>query len=363
MKLKWKLARVLAFAAVFCGALSMSATVSRADEGRLVISSWGGNWGKSIQLGLVDAFEKKTGIRVQLLSTQDSAKSKAAILSGNQPPEDILDTTYATGYTLSRDGLLADIDYSKFDKKTLNALPDYVKQKFGFGYGQFAIGLCYDKEKFPEGKGPKTWADFWNLKDFPGKRSMLAWPEEPTPEMGLLADGVAVTDLYPLDVKAAFKKLDALKSDIPTFPTSPSVLGQMLVDRQVAMEACFTHRVQALIDGGVSRIGIVFDGARLQTQYFTVWKNAPNKENAMKFLAFVAEAAPQAAWAQIGNTGPVNPQAFDLIPKDIAAKLPTSPVYKTWPKDDQWYVGDAGNGKTNQESLEEQWSAWSAGNQ
>ncbi|MDL2403801.1 extracellular solute-binding protein [Rhizobium mayense] len=359
----WGPGKVFASAVWICAAFSLSPSASLADEGKLVISSWGGNWGKSIQLGLVDAFEKKTGIKVQLLSTQDAAKSKAAILSGNQPPEDILDTTYTTGYTLSRDGLLADIDYSKFDQKSLAALPDYVKQKFGFGYGQFAIGICYDKKKFPAGKEPKTWADFWNVKDFPGKRGMLAWPEERTPEMGLLADGVAVKDLYPLDTKAAFKKLEALKGDIPTFPTSPSVLSQMLVDRQVAMEACYTHRVQALIDGGVSRIGIVFDGARLQTQYFTVWKNAPNKENAMKFLAFVADAAPQAAWAQIGNTGPVNPQAFDLIPKDIAAKLPTSPAYHTWPKDDQWYVGDAGNGKTNEESLEEQWSAWSAGNQ
>lgn len=331
------------------------------DQGRLVINSFGGNWGKAIQLGLIDAFQKETGIKVQLLSTQDVAKSKAALASGNPPPEDLIDTNFATGFSLSRDGLLADVDYSKFNKETLDALPDFAKQPFALGWGQFAIGICYDKEQFAEGKAPKTWADFWNVASFPGKRGLLAWPDEPTPEIGLLAAGTPIDKLYPLDLDAAFAKLDELKPNVPTFPSSPAVLGQMLVDKQVAMEACFTHRVQGLVDAGLSRIGIVFDGARLQTEYFFVWKDAPNKENAMKFLAFVAEAAPQAAWAQIGNTGPVNPKAFDLIPEDIAAKLPTSPAYKTWTKGDDWYAADAGGGKTNREVLEERWAAWSAG--
>lgn len=331
------------------------------DQGTLVINSFGGNWNKAIQLGLIDAFEKETGIDVQLLSTQDVAKSKAALASGNPPPEDIIDTNFATGFSLSRDGLLADIDYSVFNQETLDVLPDYAKQPYALGWGQFAIGICYDTEKFPEDKAPKTWADFWNVEEFPGERGMLAWPDEPTPEMGLLAAGTPIAELYPLDLEAAFAKLDELKPNIPTFPSSPAVLGQMLVDRQVAMEACFTHRVQGLVDAGLSRIAIVFDNARLQTEYFFVWKDAPNKENAMKFLAFAVEAGPQAAWAQIGSTGPINPKAFEIIPEDIAGKLPTSPAYETWAKGDDWYAADAGGGKTNREVLEERWAAWSAG--
>lgn len=334
---------------------------SAQDSNTLVINSFGGNWGKAIQLGLIDSFEKETGIDVQLLSTQDVAKSKAAIESGNPPPEDIIDTNYATGFALSRDGLLADVDYSQFNQETLSGLPEYAKLPYALGWGQFAIGLCYDKELFDEGKTPTSWADFWNIDEFPGRRGMLAWPNEPTPELGLIAGGANVEDLYPLDMDAAFDKLDELKPHIPSFPSSPAVLGQMLVDRQVAMEACFTHRVQGLVDSGLSRIGILFDGARLQTEYFFVWKNAPNRDNAMKFLAYVAEAEPQAAWAQIGNTGPVNPKAFEIIPKDIAAKLPTSPDYDTWAKNDEWYAADSGNGKTNRELLEERWSNWSAG--
>lgn len=349
-------------AALLAGLIQTSAFNAHAqDAGTLVINSFGGNWGKAIQLGLVDQFQRETGIRVQLLSTWDVARSKAAIQSGNPPPEDIIDTNFATAYAMHRDGLVAAIDYSVFDPDTLALLPDYAKVPFALGWGQFAIGLCYDKEQFPEGKTPASWADFWDFENYPGRRGMLAWPDEPTPELGLIAAGTPVEELYPLDLDRAFARLDELKAHVPQFPSSPAVLGQMLVDRQVAMQACFTHRVQALIDGGLSRIGIVFDGARLQTEYFYVWENAPNKENAMKFLAFVAEAGPQAVWAQIGNTGPINPRAFELIPGDIARKLPTSPEYDTWPKDDDWYAAQNGDGRTNREVIEARWNAWAAG--
>ena len=328
--------------------------------GKLVINSYGGSWGQAIQLGLIDQFQRETGIEVTLLSTWDIAKSKAALQSGNPPPEDILDTELATAVSLDHDGLLAPIDYGRFDKDTLASVPDYAKNKIAVGWGVFGIGICYDKEVFPEGHEPKTWADFWDFKNFPGKRGMLDWPDETQPEFGLIADGVPVDKLYPVDLDRAFKKLDELKPYVPKFPTSPAVLGQMLVDKQVVMEACFTHRVQRLIDGGMSRIAINFNQARLQTEYFTVWKNAPNRDNAMKFLAFILKASPQAAWAQIGNTGPINPKAFDLIPADLAKKLPTSPVYKTFVKDDSWYSATAAGGKTNRETIEDRWNKWAA---
>src|SRR5882724_4867660 len=66
------------------------------SAGKLVINSYGGSWGQAIQLGLIDLFQRETGIEVTLLSTWDIAKSKAALQSGNPPPEDILDTELAT---------------------------------------------------------------------------------------------------------------------------------------------------------------------------------------------------------------------------------------------------------------------------
>jgi putative spermidine/putrescine transport system substrate-binding protein len=332
------------------------------DKGKLVINSWGGAWGQAIQLGLIDSFERETGIDVVLLSTWDVAKSKAAIQSGNPPPEDILDYDLPGAIALNRDRLLAEIDYKVFDKEDLEKIPTYARQPFALGWGQFAIGLCYDNEVFKtEAKQPKNWSDFWDFEKFPGKRGMLAWPNEAQPEFGLIADGVAPENLYPLDLERALAKLTELRPHVPKFPTSPAILGQMIVDRQVAMEACFTHRIQKLIDGGLTRLSISFDQARVQTEYFMVWKNAPNRENAMKFLAYIIKPQPQATWAQIGNTGPLNPAAFKHIAADVADKLPTSPSYKTiWPKNDEWYSSSGAGGKTNREVLEKMWNEWAA---
>lgn len=328
--------------------------------GELVITSYGGAWGQAIQLGVIDSFEQETGIDVTLLADYNIAQSTAAIDSGNPPPEDIIDTNQSTALAMNRDGYVATIDYSVFEQDVLGNIPEYAKLDYALGWGQFAIGLCYDKNVFPDGgPQPSNWADFWDTEKFPGARGMLAWPDEPQPEFGLLADGVAVEDLYPLDVDRAFLKLEEIQPQVPTFPSSPAVLGQMLVDRQVVMEACFTHRVQTLINGGLSNIAISFDDARLQTEYFFVWEDAPNKENAMKFLAYVLEAQPQAAWAQIGNTGPINPEAFEVIPDDLEDTLPTSPTHETvWPKNDDWYSEQNAEESTNREQLTERWDSF-----
>jgi len=337
-----------------------SASAAPTEGGELVIASFGGAWGQAIQLGLIDSFERDTGIDVTLLPTQDVAASSAAVDAGQAPLEDMIDTNQSTLFPLDRDGYLAQIDYGAVDADILEQIPEYARLDYATGWGQFAIGLCYDAEVFPDtGPQPATWADFWDLEAFPGNRGMLAWPAEPQPEFGLIADGVAIDDLYPLDLDRSFEKLSEIAGEIPDFPDSPAVLGQQLVDKQVVMEACFTHRVQNLIDAGMARIGISYEQARLQTEYWGVWEDAPNKENAMRFIAYTLEAQPQAAWAQIGNTSPINPEAFELIPEDLQEKLATAPSHDTlWAKDDEWYSEQNDEGITNREVLIELWDEW-----
>ena len=48
--------------------------------------------------------------------------------------------------------------------------------------------MVYRKDKYPKG-GPRNWADFWDVKKFPGARSMRNHPADNL-EFALLADGV-----------------------------------------------------------------------------------------------------------------------------------------------------------------------------
>ena len=62
-------------------------------------------------------------------------------------------------------------------------------------------------------KKPLSWADFWNVKDFPGKRALPDYASYALP-LALLADGVKPENLYPLDVDRAFASLQKIKGSI-----------------------------------------------------------------------------------------------------------------------------------------------------
>ena len=64
-------------------------------------------------------------------------------------------------------------------------------------------------------RSPKSWADFWDVKKYPGKRGLL-YRAEQTMEVALMADGVEPKDAMkvlaaPGGVERAFKKLAELK--------------------------------------------------------------------------------------------------------------------------------------------------------
>src|SRR5438309_6091061 len=53
---------------------------------------------------------------------------------------------------------------------------------------------------FPAGKRPTTWAEFWDAKKFPGPRTLRAGVYGTGAyEEALLADGVPMDKLYPMD--------------------------------------------------------------------------------------------------------------------------------------------------------------------
>ncbi|MEL6078769.1 extracellular solute-binding protein, partial [Stenotrophomonas maltophilia] len=71
-----------------------------------------------------------------------------------------------------------------------------------------------DKLKAP----PGSWADFWDTKQFPGKRGLRKGAKY-TLEFALMADGVPRDQVYqvlrqPGGVDRAFRKLDQIKTQI-----------------------------------------------------------------------------------------------------------------------------------------------------
>ena len=91
----------------------------------------------------------------------------------------------------SNAGLVQPMDYSIIDKS--RSLPNLVKRDY-IGVYTFGYGMIYQKKKFAT-NSPKNWVDFWDTKNFPGRRAMNG-DGTYVLEEALMADGVPMNDVY-----------------------------------------------------------------------------------------------------------------------------------------------------------------------
>src|SRR5438477_478943 len=206
------------------------------------------------------------------------------------------------------------------------ALPRRRDDRVGDIY--FSSVLGYNTQAFPSGKHPRSWAEFWDLKRFPGPRMLADLASGNVDlEFALLADGVAKDKLYPLDIERGFKSLDRVRSAIRKFWDTGALSAQMLADKEVVLGSIWNGRLQAVADKGAP-LAIEWNEASLQSQYWGVLKGAKHAEDAQRFVDFACQPELQANLARLIPYGPTNRQAFKSIPADVAARLPSSPEYR-----------------------------------
>src|SRR5690606_7827850 len=116
------------------------------------------------------------------------------------------------------------------------------------------------------------------------------------------------------------------------------------------VSTAFNGRIYAARKQGAP-INLTWRHALVQYDYWVVPKGSPNAENAMKFLAFVSRARPQADFANEMAFGPVNAKAYEHIRPELAEWLPGSPLNKgeVIYQDYAWWNAVGSDGKTNWE--------------
>src|SRR4029079_13593426 len=158
----------------------------------------GGDAGPRGRRAGADPFNRTSAVKAVVDgSGPSSAKMKAMVESG-KVTWDVVDRNLIAGLELGRQNLLEKIDYAIVDKSKVR--PRHTNE-WAVGSYIYANVLAYQKDAFG-GRTPKTWKDFYNFKDFPGKRTMRKHIDGQL-ETALLADGVAPDKLHPLDGKRA----------------------------------------------------------------------------------------------------------------------------------------------------------------
>ncbi|ESZ04480.1 hypothetical protein X735_32685 [Mesorhizobium sp. L2C085B000] len=353
----------LAGGAVAAKGISSSAFAQEnlTGSGEVRVYKAGGVWGDAQQATFFDAFEKATGIKVVGIPYIDDGAIRASVLAG-EPAYDVAGMDGALVDSYVEQNLLEQIDYSYFrpgdreDFSPIPATPYLVPSLF------YSMIIAFDSRAFPD-KAPQTWTDMWNVEQFPGKRAIADAGNNVVGsavfEIALLADGVDPKSIYPIDFDRAFKSLDKLKPSILRYWTAGAEPPQLLTDSQVSVTSAWNGRITALKAKNVP-VDLSWNQAVLQWEGWSVLKGAKNKENAMKFLAFVAQPEPQAKFSEMIEYGPPNHKAFSFLNPDRTARLPGNPdSFKTQLVQDYSFWGAKGaDGKRNAEKALDLWREW-----
>jgi putative spermidine/putrescine transport system substrate-binding protein len=331
--------------------VALSSLPARASD-QITFVSQGGAYQKAQTVAILDPAAKKLDITVNQDSIPDAWPVIKTQVASGKPTWDVVDVP--TGYCLrgGEQGLIEKLDFAKLPNAA--AMPENYRSPYSVAYEFYSSVLAYSQTKYPAGAAPDSWADFWDVKKFPGRRALRNHPLA-TLEAALMADGVAPDKLYPLDVDRAFKKLEEIKPYITVWWTSGAQSAQLLNDGEVDMVMAWNGRVSALAGEG-AKVGFTYNQGILQNTSLCILKDAPNLPTAVRFLNEAVDPVNQANLPLHIDYGPANPKAFEtgVIKPERVAQLPSAPenARKQALMSYAWWSSPAG------EAAEKRWVAF-----
>jgi putative spermidine/putrescine transport system substrate-binding protein len=221
-------------------------------------------------------------------------------------------------------GLLEKIDWASAAPATRD-LPRELMNPCGVPAMLWAKVLSYDSKRLPD--GPKSWADFWDTRRWPGKRALRKQAKQ-TLEIALMADGVPAAEVYKLlATKAgqdrAFAKLDQIKKDVQWWEAGAQPI-EWLASGAVVMASAYNGRIDAANKEGRS-LAMVWKNQVYGPTDWVVVKGSPNKAKALALIDYMSAPAQQKLFAETIPYGPANPKAQALLSKAVLDKLPNAP--------------------------------------
>jgi putative spermidine/putrescine transport system substrate-binding protein len=287
---------------------------------QLTIADPGGVWTPSCDAAFVKPFEKEADVEINHIARQHYPTVEiTANVETKTYTWDVVIATDADVQELAPKGMLEPIDWSGDDMAQI--MPEAHKPGW-MGTDIYSTILAYRTDKYGS-KGPQSWADFWDVNKFPGRRAMHKHPIDML-EVALLADGVPMDKIYPIDIDRALKKLDQIKPHIDVWWTGGAQTTELLQSGEVDLIPTWNARAQVVIDAG-KPIEIMWNQGIYALEGWVIPKGNPKVELGRKFIKFCANAKRQAQFVSALPYGPTNPKAYDFIPKERAKYLPTAP--------------------------------------
>jgi putative spermidine/putrescine transport system substrate-binding protein len=315
--------RALLEALAGCGALALLPRPLPAAEPPVTAFVFGGVWKKAAATAFGEPFTRTTGIPVVYQDPYTFPKLRA-MHEAKAMQVDVASVQGGEMFQARRLNMLMPLDFGVIDRSVLSE--KQLRHGNAIGGHTLSYVICYNKKKWPGEHHPRTWADFWDVQKFPGRR-VLRREEIWSTEAALMADGVKEQEFYPIDITRAFRSLDRIKPHIKAWYSDNSLAQQLMEQEEVDLIAMMNGRATESIIGSKAPFEIVWNEAICESgaQAWIALAGCPNPKGAMRFLDIVGRAEYQAVFARLMYYAPQNPRAFDLLEPALAKLMPTWP--------------------------------------
>ena len=321
-------------------ALVLAAGFAGSAVAQLTVVSFGGSYQDAQSKALFQPAAKAIGATAKE-ETYTSITAVALQVKAGAVTWDVVTSGSGGAARSGAEGMLEALDYKVIDVS--NFVPGSAQPYYVCG-DVFSTVMAWNTKTYGD-KGPQNWADFWDVKKFPGKRSFRKGGEGVL-EPALMADGVAANKVYevlsaPGGIERAIKKIKELKPHVAVWWSSGAQHAQLMKDGEVDMITGWNGRFDVVMKDD-AKVAYTFNQGLADYDCYAIPKGAPNKALAMKFLSEISKPQYQAEFTKYITYGPTNKKAYEggAIPAAYAKTLPSHPdnQAKQLPIDQAWYI-------------------------
>ena len=306
----------------------------------LVVVSWGGAYSASQQNAYHEPYMKLNSA-ISIVNDDSSNEAVAKLRAMNEVGNvtwDLVDVVASDAIRLCDEGLAMVIDPDEM----LAPAPDGTPASKDFG--DLLVSECFipsivysttfgyrtDMVK----TAPTSVCDVFDLKKFPGKRSLEKNPINNV-EWALICDGVDPDKVYDelatdAGVNRALKKLGTIKDQVVWW-TKGAQTPQLLADGEVIMGSTYNGRLFSVIEEEKQPIAMLWDWQVFDIDGWIIPKGTKNLDEVKKLLRFATDTQRLADQAKYISYGPARKSSAPLVGKhatlgiDMAPHMPTDP--------------------------------------
>ena len=321
-------------------ALALTLTTPGAWGQELTVVSFGGAHQEGQSKALFQPAAKAMNIKVKEETYTGIADLRLKVKAG-AVTWDVVASGSGSAARAGAEGILEKLDYKVID---ISSFSPGLASEFCVGGDVFSTVLAWNTKTYGD-KGPQSWADFWDVKKFPGKRAYrkgVAGALEPA----LMADGVPANQVYdvlstPAGIDRAIRKIKELKPHIAVWWASGAQHAQLMKDGEVDMVTGWNGRFDVVAkDGG--KVAYTFNQALLDYDCYGIPKRRAEQGPGDEVPGRDQQGAYQAEFTKYITYGPTNKRAYDLgtIDAAYAKRLPSHPdnAAKQLPINLDWYI-------------------------